>query len=127
MRATRMYTGKDGHSHFEVLELPSQKTEGGGEIIELPGTAGMFIRVIPESTNPAAARFHGATRRQYAINLAGTMEIWLRDGSKATIGPGEILLSEEERDGEGHAAATVGGTRITLNIPVTEPTPPTLH
>lgn len=118
MRVTRLYTGNDGHSHFDEVELPTEKAGAGVDVTALPGTRGVFLRTLDESSNPASEQFHGAQRRQYAITLSGSMEIWLKDGSRRTFGPGDILMSEEESQGEGHAARTFNGPRITIYIPI---------
>jgi len=118
MRVTRLYTGDDGHSHFEEVDLPTERVSDGVEVTPLPGAAGVFLRTLDERSNPGSEQFHGAQRRQYAVMLSGHMEVWLRDGSRRVFGPGDILMSEEVSDGEGHAARTFLGPRVTLYVPM---------
>jgi hypothetical protein len=50
--------------------------------------------------------FHTAPRRQLVVNLTGSVEIEVGDGSRRTFGPGSILLAEDTT-GEGHLSRSV--------------------
>ena len=117
MRITRLYTEADGRSRFADVELPSESPQGGLEVTPFPGTEGVFVRTHSEESNPGSERFHTAQRRQYAVMLAGRLEIWLQDGSRRLFVPGDIFRTEDT-SGEGHAARTLDGSRTTLYVPM---------
>jgi hypothetical protein len=64
--------------------------------------------------------WHNAPRRQFVVNLAGTVEIVASDGEKRLLGPGSILLAED-LTGKGHTSRGLGGEeRISLFIPLAD-------
>ncbi len=105
MRITRIYTGDDGESHFEDVELSLEARGVVGRISELAGATGIVFR---ETDGSYEIDFHNAPRRQYVINLDGAVEIETGDGTKRVIGPGEILLAEDTT-GHGHISRAVDG------------------
>ena len=103
--ATRIYTGDDGESHFEDVEIPLIDLGGVGQISELQGATGVVFR---ETDGDYDFGFHNAPRRQYVINLDASVEIETGDGTKRTLGPGDILLAEDTT-GRGHISRAVDG------------------
>lgn len=95
MKITRVYTGADGQSHFEEIEVETSKLQPGDGIVFREGT--------PDAVN----QWHRAPRRQYVINLSGETEIEIGDGTKRRFGPGDILLAEDT-SGQGHISRDVG-------------------
>ena len=51
--------------------------------------------------------WHCAPRRQYSISLSGTAEIEVGDGTKARVGPGDVVLAED-LTGRGHVTRVIG-------------------
>ncbi len=99
MGTYRLYTGSDGESHFETIDL--SKTPDW--------TAGLDTTTITFREDPAG-RFidwHPAPRRQFVIILSGRLEIGLSDGSKHVFGPGDARLVEDTT-GKGHTTAVYG-------------------
>ncbi len=101
-QVTRVFTGPDGESHFEDLEI---------ELSDLGA-----IDAIGAMSKPTAAKsilfretgadydlgFHNAPRRQYVIMLSGgRVEFEVGSGEKRVLGPGDVLLAEETT-GRGH-------------------------
>ncbi len=106
MKILRIYTGDDGESHFEDIEVPLNDLEGGvGAISELEGATGVVFR---ETGGDYNFGFHNAPRRQYVINLDASVEIETGDGSKRVLGPGDILLAEDTT-GRGHISRSADG------------------
>ena len=67
--------------------------------------------------------WHNAPRRQFVVNLTGTVEIVASDGEKRLLGPGSILLAED-LTGKGHTSRGLGGEeRISLFIPLADSKP----
>jgi hypothetical protein len=107
MEITRLYTGDDGQTHLEYLNL-----DGLGE--PQPAT-GIAFRTTPPGH---FIDWHPAPRRQYVITLAGEVEIGLADGSVHRFGAGHVTLAED-LTGKGHTTRVVGDTpRVTATIPL---------
>ena len=112
MGITRLYTGEDGQSHLEELDLASHP-----ELTSLMGTKGVVFR----STAPGHfSDWHNAPRRQFVITLSGEGEIGLGDGSVHRCGPGHANLVED-LTGKGHTTRVVGNRpRVTATIPLAD-------
>lgn len=108
----RLYTGSDGQSHIEEINLADHPELNKGfdakniNFQEWP--AGRFID------------WHPAPRRQYVISLSGQIEIGLGDGSTSRYGPGDARLVEDTT-GQGHTTRVVGDQpSITAVIPLAD-------
>ena len=103
----RVYTGADGKSHIETLKPPFQSfvdTEGAyGEGTPMETASGMTIRIAQPGY---LLEWHCAPRRQYTITLSGLAEVEVGDGSKAQVGPGDVLLAED-LTGQGHITRVI--------------------
>ena len=108
MAISRLYTGQDGQTHIEELDLASHP-----ELTTLMATKGIVFR----SAEPGRfSDWHTAPRRQYVITLSGEVEIGLGDGSVHRIGPGHVNLAED-LTGKGHTTRVVGNQpRVTATI-----------
>ncbi len=108
----RLYTGDDGQSHIEELDLASHP-----ELTSPQNTIGISFRESP------AGRFsdwHNAPRRQYIITLSGEMEIGLGDGTVHRFGPGSVTLAED-LTGQGHTTRNPGNApRLSATIPLSD-------
>ena len=107
MKVTRIYSGDDGQSHFEDLDVPLQGYRVGAMSGEIPLTVGMFRDT---TEGPTVYEFHVAPRRQFVIHLAGRVEIECGDGSKRQFGVGEVLLADD-MTGQGHISTEIEGPR----------------
>lgn len=105
MEITRIYTGTDGHSHFEDLVADLNDLGPMGLISDTIPTSGVQFR---EVSGEYHLDFHRAPRRQYVVNLTGSVEIEVGDGTKRIMGPGTILLAEDTT-GQGHISRNVNG------------------
>lgn len=116
MHVTRIYTGDDGKSHFEEVDLTfSPRSEGQSEATP-PSNArqAFFTRQAPGYK----LDWHCAPGRQYVITLDGVGEIEVGDGSTKRFGPGDVLLAED-LTGEGHVTRVVGdGPRTMMWVPL---------
>ena len=111
---TRIYTGPDGQSHAEEIEM---KLSGNAtEMIKATGVE--FSRRPPGSTN----EWHVGPRRQFVITLSGRGEIEVAGGKKIAVGPGHINLIEDTT-GKGHITRNLGPEdRIAITIPLADQT-----
>lgn len=109
MLVTRLYTGDDGRSHFEELDLPLTVTEAGAMSTAIPIDS-LFFRDTSEA-GPEVWDYHVAPRRQFAIHLAGRTEIEVGDGTTRQFGPGDVLLADD-LTGQGHISREIEGPRL---------------
>jgi hypothetical protein len=105
MKITRIYSGQDGESHFEDVEIPLIDRGGIGQLSELESATGIVFR---ETDGHYDFDFHNAPRRQYVINLDAAVEIEVGDGTRRVLDAGEILLAEDTT-GRGHISRAVAG------------------
>jgi hypothetical protein len=104
----RLYSGADGASHFEELDLGSHPN-----LTTLHNAKGVVFRSSPPGH---FSDWHIAPRRQYVITLAGEAEIGLRDGTTHRLVAGDVNLAED-LTGSGHTTRVVGNVpRLTATI-----------
>ena len=118
IKVTRIYTGEDGKTHAEEIDVPlSPGRRATTELSEtVPITSVQFRRNSPAYY----IDWHTAPRRQYVITLAGESEVEIGDGTKIRLHPGHILLAED-RTGQGHISRAIGSEdRISLFLPLAE-------
>lgn len=107
---TRLYTGADGKSHIEDIDLDQHP-----ELKELMNAEGIMFRSAPPGH---LIDWHPAPRRQFVITLSGEAEIGLEDGNLHRFGPGHVNLAEDVT-GKGHTTRVVSSVpRITAVIPL---------
>src|ERR1700720_2406609 len=113
-RSTRMivriYTGADGHTHFEDLPLPAEENHN----VALQAGANLVFRSFPADY---WSDWHTAPRRQYIFILVGQMEIGIGDGTTRRFGPGDVVLADD-LTGQGHTTRSLGVPRISATVPV---------
>jgi hypothetical protein len=111
---TRIYTGQDGLSHAEEIEMKA--TGGVSEMMKATGA--QFSRRPPGP----ASDWHVGPRRQFVITLSGRAELEVADGKKVAVGPGHINLIEDTT-GKGHITHNLGpDDRIVVTIPLADQT-----
>jgi hypothetical protein len=113
MRKThRLYTGPDGQSHIEPIDIEKKADWLKG----LPTTQISF-RVWPKGE---FLDWHPAPRRQFVIILSGQLEIGCGDGTKQIFGPGDARLVEDTT-GKGHTTRVLGAEPcLTATIPLAQ-------
>ncbi len=112
-KVTRLYTGPDGKSHFEELEITLDDNVAVGRRLkekgvffqqsELVKATGVNFR---EATGIYNLDWHNAPHRQFIITLEGEWEIEIGDGTRRRFCPGDILLVEDTT-GQGHISRQV--------------------
>ncbi len=113
-KVTRLYTGSDGESHFEDIEVPLLEIKGviGRRSSELMKATGIFFI---EQDYTHERDWHTAPRRQFLIRLEGRSEIEVGDGTKRKVGPGDIVLAEDTT-GRGHRGRVLSSPRKTVIV-----------
>jgi hypothetical protein len=107
---TRIYSGDDGQTHFEALDLLQED---------------QYTQPLNDDTNLIFRRFpadyfsdwHNAPRRQYIVILSGKMEIGIGGGTQRQFGPGDIVLADD-MTGQGHTTRSLGEPRVSVTIPL---------
>lgn len=116
MQVVRIYTGNDGESHFEELDLPFEAVEYAERTAAQNASSVTFSRMQPGGF----IDWHPAPRRQYVITLEGQMEVGLGDGTKRIFSSGDVLLADD-LTGRGHTTAVYGDSqRISVAIPIVD-------
>jgi quercetin dioxygenase-like cupin family protein len=109
---TRIYTGRDGQSRAEQIEM---KLNGGAS--EMIKAAGVQFSSRPPAP---ASDWHVGPMRQYVITLSGRAELEVGDGKKVAVGPGQINLIEDTT-GKGHITRNLED-RVVVTIPLADQT-----
>jgi hypothetical protein len=97
---SRLYTGADGQSHSEDIDVAWRQSALRTELGE------------SEATRVTSAQFlrwprgfvwegHPASKRQYVIIVSGRGEVDMVGGTKVQLAPGRVLLAEDVT-GRGH-------------------------
>jgi len=95
MQCVRLFTGADGQSHFEDMDM----SERGGFLFATHVVTGLVFKNDDPGTRLGG--FHTAPRRQYCITLSGSAEISIGDGTSRTFRAGDVFLAEDVT-GQGH-------------------------
>jgi hypothetical protein len=123
---TRIFTGPDGLSHAEDIELNLNARRvsemfkaTGAEFSVRPPTAGANPRNTG-ATDPNSPDWHTGPARQFVITLSGSSEVEVSGGVHILAGPGHINLIEDTT-GKGHVTRNFGPEdRIALTIPLAD-------
>ena len=103
MKATRLYTGKDGESHFEEVEIQLKDAGEIGRLSKLEEATGIIFR---ETSGQYDYDWHNAPRRQFIIMLDGAVDVEIGDGTVRRFSTGDVLLAEDTT-GRGHKSRAV--------------------
>jgi hypothetical protein len=115
MQIVRVYTGADGESHFEDIDVEFAESGAFGKISKMVKARGVLFREVGGDYD---LDFHNAPRRQYVVNLTGSVDLEVGDGTRRRLGPGTVLLAEDTT-GRGHKSQAVAGeARTCLFIPL---------
>jgi len=115
MAIIRIFTGKDGQSHFEEVSLKFEARNDRSETAELiPGSGIIVRRFEPTRSNP----WHTAPGHYAVFTLSGAVDIEVGDGTVRRMAPGDILIAED-LTGQGHITREVGpAPRVSIFVPL---------
>ncbi len=105
MKVLRVYSGDDGESHFEDIEIPLKDLGQIGKLSKRMDATGVVFRT---TDGDYEFDWHTAPRRQFVINLDAAVELEVGDGSVRRMEPGSVLLAED-LTGRGHISRAVDG------------------
>jgi hypothetical protein len=118
MTYTRIYTGTDGETHLQDVELDLREAGHASLTSTMFAAKGVIFRTSQSSDY--FVDWHNAPRRQFVVNLTGEVEITVSDGESRRFGPGSILLAEDVT-GKGHISKGIGSAeRRSLFIPLAD-------
>jgi hypothetical protein len=107
-RLIHIFATPDGESHLERIEISND----AGEIPVTAMTARAYARNVSSS-----ADWHTAPRKQFAINMTGTLEVEISDGSRHEIGQGDLVYLEDIT-GKGHVTRVLSPvTNMFIHVP----------
>ena len=116
LMAVRLFTGPDGQTHSEEVELKFAP----GNPIEVSKLLAVSSAELHRSPGGNLEDWHRAPRRQYVITLSGHGELEVAGGKKIPVGPGSIDLVEDTT-GKGHVTKVIGTEdRVTLQLPLAD-------
>ncbi len=107
VRVVRLYSGDDGESHFEDLEIPIE----GGLSMAFPVDT-LDFREAPARHD---ADWHNASRRQFVVTTSGALEVEIAGGETRRLGVGDAMLAED-LTGHGHISRTVEAPRRSIVV-----------
>ena len=111
MKVTRIFTGDDGRSYFEDLEIPSANLGPPlGIISDSLVSHSTFFRFAGAEGEEDVYDDHCAPQRQFVIHLKGAVEIETGDGTTRQFGVGDVLLADDTT-GEGHISRGIDTPR----------------
>ena len=114
LQFVRMFTGDDGRSHFEDIELGFDSIQEAQRTSMESSSGIQFVYQPPGFI----IEMHPAPRRQYVITLQGQAEIELGDGTTRRFDAGDIVMAED-LTGEGHITRVIGDVpRISAQISI---------
>ena len=120
MKVIRVYSGEDGESHFQTVELAYQSITGGltgTGATPMRGASGIQFRRSPSGHY---IDWHPAPARQYVIILQGQSKITIGDGSTHTFRTGDVLFADD-LTGRGHTTEVVGDEpRVSIFVPLSD-------
>ena len=109
MKFVRLYSGPDGQSHFEDLDMK----KGSPLFSKMFSVDGVIFKNDPPGES---IEWHTAPRRRYLITLSGSVDVRIGDGSVKTFGPGDVFLGED-LTGQGHTIDPKNNwTRATIEL-----------
>lgn len=116
MQVVRLFSGDDGESHFEELELSYE------DVVHAQATAMRSASGIQFRRSPPGhfIDWHHAPQLQFVITLAGQSKIVVGDGSQRIFSIGDVLLADDHT-GRGHTTEVVGNEhRASVFVPLVD-------
>ncbi|MBS1188312.1 MAG: hypothetical protein H6R10_104 [Rhodocyclaceae bacterium] len=107
MKVTRIYE-EGGESRFCDHEIPLLPRDKFGLFSAAVPAPEIFFR---ETGADYDSGWHTVPYSLYLVILEGSVEIETSDGRKAVLGPGAVILAEDQA-GKGHRTRAVGGQAV---------------
>lgn len=106
MKLTRLYTGDDNQSHFELVDISMTKADS--EEFGFYSTPESVENIIFGRVDSSkTADWHNPPQPQYIVILKGCIEIEVGSGEKMQFKQGDIIRAEDVT-GQGHVTRPIG-------------------
>ena len=117
MHYTRLYTGKNGDSHFENVEINFKEVDFAPPAppLDLSEFGPAEYCSIMKASKGWYGDWHPAPYRQLHFYLSGEVEVETSGGKIKQFGPGSITLVEDTT-GKGHRSRVVGSSDVIIAI-----------
>ncbi|MFN3405665.1 MAG: hypothetical protein ACK40G_16320 [Cytophagaceae bacterium] len=99
----KVYSDREGHSHFEDVTVPLKESGAIGYLSEKFDADGIIFRLVEPTYD---YDFHNTPQKQYIILLDGEIEIETSLGDKRIFKAGDVLLMEDT-EGRGHRTRNI--------------------
>ena len=107
LRVTRIFTGADGQTHFDQVDVKLSAVPGAPATIEKSAPVRVTRSYVVRAAAGAVEGWHTADRQRYMVAISGRAELEIADGQKVFIEPGRICL-DEDLTGKGHTFRVLG-------------------
>ncbi|OGT32031.1 MAG: hypothetical protein A3E87_10810 [Gammaproteobacteria bacterium RIFCSPHIGHO2_12_FULL_35_23] len=104
MKMIRLFSGNDGQSHFEDIEIKLAPVHVAHFSMPFATDNIRFGRI--EGVDEIS--WHTQDEPCYIVILQGSMELEIGDGTKQVLKAGDILLAEDTT-GQGHITRSING------------------
>ena len=110
MRLTEIFADDQGETHFRVIEIDFEKRAFAPPSMPvhvsaaMPTTTSLFM-IAPPGWDK---EFHATPRKQFCVMLKGKLTVLATDGETIEMGPGDVLLVNDEAS-KGHLSTIQGG------------------
>jgi hypothetical protein len=107
LTATRLYTGTDGLTHVDQVNIKFAPVAGEPATVEQSEPVKTASSYLVRAAPGFFSDWHNADKRRYVITISGRAEIEVAGGEKSFIEPGRIVQAED-LTGKGHTFRVVG-------------------
>jgi hypothetical protein len=107
LRVTRIFTGADGQTHFDQVDVKLSGVPGAPATIEKSAPVRVTRSYVVRVAAGAVQGWHTADARRYLVAISGRAELEIAGGQKVFIEPGRICL-DEDLTGKGHTFRVLG-------------------
>jgi hypothetical protein len=114
IKYTRLYTGTDGESHFEDVEVPLNDNLIFGEKLGKTSEHWKAEEVFFWDIN-GVSKWHPAPRRLLFVFIDGELIIETKDGTKRSFRRGDIMLAEDTT-GRGHLSTDIHRKAVVIPL-----------
>jgi uncharacterized cupin superfamily protein len=111
-KITRIFTGPDGQSHFDEIDIAIEDKPGIGRQSQTMKATATFIR---ENKGRHESDWHRLPQRQLVILVEGELEVEIGDGSKRRFTAGDIFLCEDTT-GQGHKVRGINRKTVVVQL-----------
>ncbi len=107
LQATRLYTGADGQTHSDEIQVKLSPLAGAPATIEQSEPVTVSRSYLARAAPGTFQSWHNSAARRYMITIHGRAEIGIAGGQKVIVEPGTVCLTEDLA-GQGHTFRVLG-------------------